>query len=185
MKKSIFTILCFIFIAQVYAYSQNQPSYKEIDKVKNFTKEYVSFPSVKAYGGNTISSEELKGVNVFYLFGSENCSPCLALGKQMTILLNEKRYEGKDIKFVYFIAETNNKTLDRFVNKYKIEWDYMIDMPLNKMQEIGLFTELKPTYVLVDKTGKVVYKGMGFPFIAKDVKNEYERSIATEIDKLL
>lgn len=119
MKMKLFLLIfsLSLFVSQL-SYSQlpNTPEGKERERIeketKNFSKDYVIFPSMKAYGNITVSSEDLKGSSVFYIFGDSSCPPCVGLAKTTTAAINSKKYEGKNIKFV-FLAADDDKGLRR------------------------------------------------------------------------
>lgn len=59
-------------------------------------------------------------------------------------------------------------------------------MSYQEMMKTGLIYMTKPTYVLVDKTGKVVFKGIGgFSPNLEEAKKSYENIVTPEINKLL
>lgn len=188
MKHIKISLFIFFFCAfSFYTFAQTQSEEKAkfealMKETKNFSNDYMVF-SAKDYLGNFISSDSLKGFNVFYMFGDSQCPPCLGLAKTINSFINEKRYEGKNIKFA-FITYDNEKGINRLRNVYKLKFDYFISMSIDEMKQVGLIQLVKPTYLLVDKEGKVVFKGVGFSDKLDEAKKIFEKKLSPEIDSL-
>lgn len=188
MKNYYLFLFIFCFLVMGNAFAQRKtPEQMRVDSIlketRNFSKDYLIFSSIDDKG-NPVSSHSLKGFNVFYVFGNSQCPPCLGLAKTIKAIVDERRYEGRNIRFA-FVTNDDKKGISRLLKIHKLNFDYIISMSTSQMQQTGLIYIVKPTYILVDKNGKVVFKNIGFPDDLKTAKEVFEKQIAPEINRLL
>lgn len=190
--KIYYLLLISLFISLNNAYAQSEKEkqkerFKLEDErmraIKNFSKDYLLF-TAKDHADSPINSDSLKGYYVFYIFGDSKCPPCVGLAKTINTIISEKRYEGKDLKFA-FVTYEDKKGRDRLLKVHKLKFDYIISMTPEEMIDVGLAYLAKPTYVLVDKDSKVIFKDVGFPHELEAARKKFESLIVPELDKVL
>jgi thiol-disulfide isomerase/thioredoxin len=191
MKRQILFIAVALCMLSTEAFAQkaNETWREYYDRVvktgDNFSKDYVRF-SAAYIDGTPVSSDNLEGVNVFYVFGGSTCLPCIALGKLMTLFVNEKKYDERDVRFV-FITYDDEKGQKILTDKFGLNAGIIIHMPEEKQLEMGLTGPLQPTIVMADRIGKVVFKGMGFvgPDDMNVARRQFDSQFGSRIDALL
>lgn len=116
-----------------------------------------------------------KGKVIYLDFWASWCSPCR---REMPYSLElQKKYQGKDVVFLYMSTDKNEQAWNEMVTKLKLTgMNYRASD--NVKQEIFNQFNLQyiPRYVLIDKNGKVV---------DANAKRPSDPSITAEIDKLL
>ncbi|NPD91442.1 TlpA family protein disulfide reductase [Xylanibacter muris] len=100
------------------------------------------------------------------------CGPCRIAHEKMAPM--KKEYDSKDVVFVYISSESSQESL----------WKYMIsDIPgehyrLNAAQKDIIGKRFKitgvPTYIILNRSGKVTYRQTGYPGTDK-IKKEIDR----------
>ncbi|MCQ2093824.1 MAG: TlpA family protein disulfide reductase [Bacteroidaceae bacterium] len=108
---------------------------------------------------NSIISE-YKGKKILVDFWATWCGPCRAAMKTIEPLKEEL---WNDVVFVYVTGETSPKeTWQKMYPKINGDHYYVTDAQWNAL--LNQFnTDGIPTYVIVDKEGKVLNKHIGFP----------------------
>ncbi len=136
--------------------------------------------------GRAVSSESLKGVNVLYVFGHSTCTPCIAIGRIMKTLKDEKKYAESDLRFV-FLTDDGKEGQDILVQRYGIDPAMMVYLPEDKYEEVGIIGPMRPVTLLVDRDGKVVFKIAGGPDPRDPAValGQFNKTITPEIEKLL
>lgn len=157
--------------------------YEKATKSSNFSMDHVIFfaPTIDE---EPIGSDILTGYIVVYVYGNTECASCIGLGRAIADAKREKYNKTKDVKFVYFTTD-NKSAIKRLINIPKIKYDYIVSLPFEKLVDIGFMMPYKPTYVIVDRYGKVVAKGIGCSHITEEAKKTFDEKIGAEIDKLL
>lgn len=131
-----------------------------------------------------VGSDLLAGNIVVYVYGNTQCASCIGLGRAIAEAKGGK-YKGRsDVKFVYFTSD-NKADIKRLTSIPDIKYDYVVSLPFEKLVDIGFIMEYKPTYVVVDRSGKVVSKGIGCSHILEQARKTFDEKIGSEIDKLL
>lgn len=157
--------------------------YEKATKASNFSMDYVIFyaPTIDE---RPVGSDILAGNIVVYIYGNTECASCIGLGRAIADAKREKYNKNKDVKFVYFTTD-NKAAIKRLISIPDIKYDYVVSLPFEKLVDIGFMMAYKPTYVVVDRSGKVVAKGIGCSHITEEAKKTFDEKIGAEIDKLL
>jgi uncharacterized protein (TIGR03067 family) len=113
--------------------------------------------------GRPLAWKDLKGKVVVLDFMAESCVPCaLALPKLKAL---HERFGDKGLVVICVLANKNKeaeKTVPEFVKKHEIAFPVMVDAEPGKTFK-SYRIDAYGTYVVVDKTGKVVPRGGRFP----------------------
>lgn len=108
----------------------------------------------------TLSS--LKGSYILLDFWGSWCIPCIQLIPELKSLQAE--YKNKNLKVVSIAYDTraNSKKLDAIIRKNKMDWTHIYtDMSrgdnLSRLFDVDCY----PTTILIDKTGKIIFRSCG------------------------
>ncbi len=161
----------------------DEKPYERAVRENNFGMEHLVFfaPSVD---DQPVGSDILSGNIVVYVYGNTACASCIGLGRAITEAKLGKYNKNKDVKFIYFTSD-NKSEIKKLASIPDIKYDHMISLPFDKLVDIGFIMEYKPTYVVVDRSGKVVAKGIGCSHILEQARKTFDEKIGAEIDKLL
>lgn len=95
-----------------------------------------------------------------YVFLSESCPICQTLTLELKQVYSQ--YKGKGIAFVGLFPNkgmSTDESVKKFANKYSIPFDLKVDEK-QKMAKRFEATTTPQVFVVNNKTGKVLYKGM-------------------------
>jgi len=129
-----------------------------------------------------INLKEFNGKVLYFDIWSTYCGPCI---KEFQISKDLKeRYKDKKVKFIYLVdardAPESLARWDSLINKFAL-YGYHMRMSnrfYNNINEIpGIKFVSKPHYIIVDKTGKVVYPNAERP--------SSKEKLYSQIDSLL
>ena len=164
-------------------------NYSEIEYYKAFKKSFNDYNKIatgktapnftfKDIKGKKKSLTDFKG-NIIYLdFWGTWCAPCIeSIPKHLDL---QKKYQNKNVKFIYVALESKDKGMyfekwTRFLDKKKFTGIHLIaNNQFNNSQLAPYLVSSAPTYVLIDKKGKIVIPRADGP-----------TGISKSIDKLL
>ncbi|MGG3280952.1 redoxin domain-containing protein [Paenibacillus solani] len=125
-----------------------------------------SAPTFSASGlkGEEISLANYKGRGVILNFWASWCNPCV----NELPLLNEA-YKLSGVEMLAINVGENKETVQKFVDRYEIEFPIVLDSDLNikqKYQVVGM-----PLTVLIDKDGTIVERHEGEMTEMDDILN--------------
>lgn len=172
-KDSLLTFFSDIDLSP--AFKQNKffvsnytPTYKKIDgKAKQFSITSVDF-KLPSIDGDSLSVSNLKGNIVMIDFWINNCSPCIQIIPALRSFQNE--FDKKSFRLISVNSYDDVEDI-RFFLKSKPMIDYPVlynGKSIADQYGINGF----PTIFLLDKSGKVIYKG--------DFKEAYLRNMIKE-----
>jgi len=167
---------------QVETKTEGSP-YERAVKENNFGMDHLVFfaPTIDE---KPVGSDILAGNIIVYVYGNTACASCIGLGRAIGEAKLGKYKNNADVKFVYFTSD-NKADIKKLTSIPDIKYDYVVSLPFEKMVDIGFIMEYKPTYVIVDRSGKVVAKGIGCSHILEKARETFNEKIGAEIDKLL
>jgi uncharacterized protein (TIGR03067 family) len=113
--------------------------------------------------GQPLAWKDLNGKVVVLDFMAESCVPCVAALPRLKAL--HEQFGDKGLVVLCVLANKNKeaaKTVPEFVKKHEIAFPVMVDAEAGKTFK-SYRIEAYGTYLVVDKTGKVVPRGGRFP----------------------
>jgi thiol-disulfide isomerase/thioredoxin len=102
-----------------------------------------------------------KGKLIYVDFWASWCGPCIQQFPFSKAL--KKRYEGKDVLFLYLSTDTDSAKWKRASSKHKLENSFLIDNRYSSTLVKELEVSSIPRYLLYDKRGKLVHKNAPRP----------------------
>ena len=178
MKRLLIAFACTVaFMGNSCA---NTPASQPLDEPQDQTS--VSSPDLKPLPANVAPADVFKtivagyeGSVVFIDFWATWCPPCRQAMKMVDAVKPDLKAKG--CKFVYVTGETSPR--GDFDAMYKsIDGDHFY---LTNAQFQGLLSQFQvegvPHYILVDKTGKVVWQHTGYPG-NDEVKSQVEVALS-------
>jgi cytochrome oxidase Cu insertion factor (SCO1/SenC/PrrC family) len=174
MKKLFFT---FAFIVLSVVVCLGQSSNKQADLFVKGTN--LPITNLTTTDGHKITSDELKGKVVVYNFGFENCPPCHIKMKGLNSLYN--KYKNNNDVVILYISLDNEETTKVYKAKYNAGYQFV---SINKIKPENLRKSAIscPAIVIVDKTGKIVYKKSGGAMDEKTVEENLLENISRIVD---
>jgi len=108
--------------------------------------------------GQTVGIDDFKGQLVYLDFWASWCGPC----RQSLPILNEIReeFKGKGFEVVAVNVDENLKDALGFLDRYPVSYPILLD-PKGEMPK-AYDVKGMPTAYLLDSTGKIIYKHVGF-----------------------
>lgn len=108
-------------------------------------------------GATTIALEDLKGQVVLLDFWIKNCGHCIESVPHLNQL--KEKFKGRPVKIIGINAYDSNTDIEWFCNKHNIQYTVLSNgQAVAKVYGIDGF----PTFIIIDKSGKVVYSNPGF-----------------------
>ncbi len=111
---------------------------------------------VRDLAGNRYALEELTGKIVVLNFWFVQCKPCVQEMPELNELVQE--YQDEDVVFLAF-ALNGKAELERFLKKKGFNYQIIPDARIVSEQ---YSVEGFPTHIIIDRTGQIVYRQMGF-----------------------
>jgi thiol-disulfide isomerase/thioredoxin len=107
--------------------------------------------------GKKISTESLKGKYVLFDFWGSWCPPCLA----SIPFLKELKAKYPADSFVIIGINTNDEiqAMRKTIINKKMNWAQIFDINNDMSNKFGVLN--LPTFILVDKQGKIIFRGIG------------------------
>lgn len=124
-----------------------------------------------AYDNKAFKLSALKGKYIYLTFGEAGCAPCRLENR----LIREHFDSLKDkVTFVNFSMDKTRKAWETATNFDKIKWFNITDIPGEYGKIKNLYNvQAMPTSFLIDKTGTVIEKFIGFsPEFIKVISQE-------------
>ena len=129
------------------------------NKINTSATSQAAIPDVAFFDGenNTIRLSELKGKVVFLNFWATWCPPCIAEMPAIQKLYNQFK-DNKNVQFLLVDADANYKKSSAFMNRKKLTMPIFI--PASSIPDT-YFSGSLPTTVILDKTGRIMFKHAG------------------------
>lgn len=106
---------------------------------------------------NTISLDDLKGQVVLLDFWIKNCGHCIESVPHLNQL--KEKFKDQPVKIISINAYDSNTDIEWFCNKHNIQYTVLSNgQAVAKEYGVDGF----PTFIIIDKSGKVVYSNPGF-----------------------
>ncbi|MDD5044754.1 MAG: TlpA disulfide reductase family protein [Candidatus Omnitrophica bacterium] len=123
-------------------------------------KDIAPLFSLKDYNDKTISLSSFKGKQeVLIFFWASWCAFCR--GEIKNLVNRAPELKNKNIELLFINIEEPPKVVKRFFSKNKIDFPVLLDRNgtvTNDYKIVGI-----PTYIWVDKDGRIKYEGHTFP----------------------
>lgn len=124
--------------------------------------------SLKDVGGNTVSLSDFSGKVVMLEFWSTNCPSCVASIPELILLQDKYRDKGFEIvaaSMDYSVADVKHMIEDKGMNYTVVMSDERVE------KQYGIISI--PTSFLIDRTGAVVKRHLGFaPGVVLGMEND-------------
>lgn len=120
--------------------------------------------ALKDIDGNTVQLSDLKGKVVCIDFWATWCRPCIKSMTYSQRMVNQ--YKGKDVVFLYVSMDENASSWESYVKGQGLQGNHLnASSGKGYLSDIAKLYRVKqlPTYVIVDKDGKVAYNKAGSP----------------------
>ena len=125
--------------------------------------------NVRDLEGKQYSLEDLNGKIVVLNFWFVQCKPCVMEMPELNELV--QKYQNEDVVFLAF-ALNGKAEVERFLKKK--DFSYQIVPDAQAMAE-QYFVGGYPTHIIIDQTGQIVYRQMGFgPTTVGDLNRKVE-----------
>lgn len=114
--------------------------------------------------GNTVQLSDLKGKVVCIDFWATWCRPCIKSMTYSQRMINQ--YKGKDVVFLYVSMDENTSTWETYVKGQGLQGKHLnASSGKGYLSNIAKLYKVKqlPTYVIIDKDGKVAFNKKGSP----------------------
>lgn len=114
--------------------------------------------------GNSVHLSDLKGKVVCIDFWATWCRPCIKSMTYSQRMVNQ--YKGKDVEFLYVSMDENASSWEGYVKGQNLTGKHLNAMSgKGYLSDIAKLYKVKqlPTYVIVDKDGKVAFNKAGSP----------------------
>lgn len=157
MKRVLIAVLCLAFACQKAEAPKpvaKKPIVKPPGEVGSFMPEYAT----TTLDGQSIDLAASRGSVVFLNVWATWCTPCRAEIPELKKL--HAKYRDRGVKLVGIsIEESSVDDVKSFVKEQKIDYPIAYDAE-DKIANL-LQTNVLPTSIVIDKTGKIVWKQIG------------------------
>jgi thiol-disulfide isomerase/thioredoxin len=113
--------------------------------------------SISDINGKRISSESLKGKYILYDFWASWCPPCLASIPFLKEL--KSKYSSKQFMIIGINTDAQIQEMRKTIINKNINWNQIFDSNHDIFNKFAIGPI--PTFILVDREGKIVFRGVG------------------------
>jgi thiol-disulfide isomerase/thioredoxin len=116
--------------------------------------------------GKKIEIDKLKGKYVLLDFWASWCMPCLASVPVLKTLSN--KYSVDSVVIIGISIDEDKQTMKSSIKENEMNWVHIWDYDNDLSNQFGVFSI--PTFILIDKQGRIVFRGYGLEDKEKVVK---------------
>lgn len=124
--------------------------------------------TLKTAGDKTVSLKDLKGKGVMLFFFTTWCPYCRQKFPSLVAEYEDLRIQG--IELVVVNAGESGAKISSFISKEKLPFDILLDSSMKTSEEYGVLGV--PTFVLVSKSGEIIYQGNDLPRNYKELLSQ-------------
>lgn len=151
MVKKIFSIVLPLILVQSFLFAASPLPDKTGDLAVNF--------NLLDLEDEEISLSKFRGKPVILFFWTTWCPFCREELKQLNLLHRELSETGAEVLAIN-VGERAEK-VQRFMQRYSFSWKVLLDKDATVAGDYGILGV--PTYILIDKQGRLVSYGHHFP----------------------
>ena len=150
MKKFMFFMLLFLFTqSSCFAMAENSAQLSGV--APDFTLETIA--------GKTVSLKDYRGKGVILFFFTTSCPYCREKVPQLS--RDYEKYKSENVELLAINSGDSQRKVSSFAAKEGVSFDILLDSNLKAADSYSIVGV--PTFVLVDKDGKIVYNDNAFP----------------------
>ena len=113
--------------------------------------------------GKKYSLKDYRGKYVLLDFWSSSCGPCIKMMPHLKEI--KEKYKDKDFEIISISADTERKKWEKKVKSIKMTWPSLINDGIGSIGATTIVNKYTaqalPTMIIVDKTGKIIFRGIG------------------------